>query len=226
MEDIEDEIEDQLPVKVILVGESGVGKTSIINQYISNEFSENIYSTSNASYVNKTIYLEDNKKLNLAIWDTAGQEKFRSLAKIFYKDANIIILVYDITSYKSFQELKNFWYEQTKLYSNNSNNNKNIVLCICGNKYDLYENEQVNEDEVKNFCNQINALFFTVSAKNSFGIEDCFKNICRKYLDPNFHIEYKKNENNNEEIEQTKSIILNEKTITQGEIKKKKKCCK
>ena len=102
-----------LQCKVVLIGESGVGKTSIINRYISNTFSSILTSTPGASFTTKTVFLNDfNQSIKFEIWDTAGQEKYRALAKVFYKNAAVCILVYDITRKKSFDELKNFWIKE------------------------------------------------------------------------------------------------------------------
>ena len=101
--------------KVILVGESGVGKTCIIVRFVSEEYKEETISTTGASYASKIIEFADYKKsIQFQIWDTAGQEKYRGLTKLFYKDAKIVILVYDITRRKSFDEIKNYWYNQIK----------------------------------------------------------------------------------------------------------------
>jgi len=101
--------------KVVLIGESGVGKTSIISRYISNTFSSQQLPTTGANFVSKMVLLEDeNKSLKFEIWDTAGQEKFRSLAKVFYKNAAVCVLVYDITRKTSFEEIKNFWINEIK----------------------------------------------------------------------------------------------------------------
>jgi len=101
--------------KVILVGESGVGKTCIIVRFVSEEYKEETISTTGASYASKIIEFADYKKsIQFQIWDTAGQEKYRGLTKLFYKDAKIVILVYDITRRKSFEEIKNYWYNQIK----------------------------------------------------------------------------------------------------------------
>ena len=102
--------------KVVLLGESGVGKTCIIARFINNIFENNIISTTGASYTGKTMTFDeyDGKSVKFEIWDTAGQEKYRSLTQIFYKDASIAILVYDITSQESFDEIQNYWYEQIK----------------------------------------------------------------------------------------------------------------
>ena len=101
--------------KVVLIGESGVGKTSIINRYISNTFSNVLTATPGASFTSKTLFLKEyNQSIKFEIWDTAGQEKYRSLTKIFYKDAGAAILVYDITRKESFDELQKYWLNQIK----------------------------------------------------------------------------------------------------------------
>mgnify|MGYP002626452312 CR=1 FL=1 len=115
MDDYDNEGEDAKTCKVVLLGESGVGKTSIISRFINDNFEEDIVTTTGASYVGKNMMFSDyNQVLNFEIWDTAGQEKYRSLTTIFYKDASIAILVYDITNEDSFEEIQNYWYEQIK----------------------------------------------------------------------------------------------------------------
>ena len=99
--------------KVCLVGESGVGKTCIIDRFVKNIFREDEPPTVSASYSEKLIQLDD-YTIKFNIWDTAGQEKYRAIGKLFYKDANAAILVYDITNKKSFDEIKKYWYEEIK----------------------------------------------------------------------------------------------------------------
>ena len=104
-----------IPCKVVLIGESGVGKTSIISRYISNTFSSVLMATPGANFTTKTILLKDeNQSIKFEIWDTAGQEKYRALAKVFYKNAAVCILVYDITRRASFEELKKYWIQELK----------------------------------------------------------------------------------------------------------------
>ena len=104
-----------LQCKIVLIGESGVGKTSIINRYISDTFSPVLTATPGASFATKTVFLKEyNQSIKFEIWDTAGQEKYRALAKVFYKNAAVCILVYDITNKKSFDELKNYWVNEIK----------------------------------------------------------------------------------------------------------------
>ena len=116
--------------KTILIGESGVVKTSIIARYINNKYEEEIMSTHGANYISKNVEFEEyNESINFQIWDTAGQEKYRGLTKIFYKDAKIIILVYDISSRKSFEEIKNYWYKQI-MENSNEKISKIIIFII------------------------------------------------------------------------------------------------
>ena len=104
-----------IPCKVVLIGESGVGKTSIISRYISNTFSSVLMATPGANFTTKTVFLEDERQsIKFEIWDTAGQEKYRALAKVFYKNAAVCILVYDITRRTSFEELKKYWITELK----------------------------------------------------------------------------------------------------------------
>ena len=106
-----EEDEGALTCKVVLIGESGVGKTSIISRYTTNTFKSHLMATPGANFVTKNVIMEDEKKsIKFEIWDTAGQERYRALAKVFYKNAS----VYDITRKSSFEELKNYWVKEIK----------------------------------------------------------------------------------------------------------------
>ena len=116
--------------KVVLIGESGVGKTSIIARYTQNSFKSQQLPTTGANFVSKIIILEDeNKSIKFELWDTAGQERYRALAKVFYKNAAVCVLVYDITRKSSFDELKNFWVNEIK-ENTPSDTSKNIYIII------------------------------------------------------------------------------------------------
>ena len=122
------------PIKVVLVGESGTGKTSIIQQYAYKIFDPNCATSISSQYVSQVINFPDlNKSIKLEIWDTAGQERYRSIAKLFYKDAKIIIFVYDVTSRVSFDELINFWIPEVQI----SINVKDVIFGLIANKSDL-----------------------------------------------------------------------------------------
>ena len=169
-------------VKVVLLGESGVGKTCIITQFTEHTFDQNFLSSLSAQFVSKTIeYIDFGKAIKFDIWDTVGQERFRSMAKIFYKDAKVIILVYDITSLKSFEALQNFWYPEIK-----NNCSGDPVIAIVGNKTDLYQDQKVDNSTAKEFANKLGAIFQLTSAKKNDGIPNLFDNIGKKYLMPNF----------------------------------------
>ena len=192
--------------KVVLLGDSGVGKTCIISRYISGSFEKNLSSTNGASYCSKMVKFETlGKNLLLDIWDTAGQEKYKSLTKFFYKDASIVILVYDITRKESFDNLTEYWYNQLQ-----ENCAKNIVLGIAGNKCDLYEDEKVKESDVREFAEKVGAIFELTSAQNNTGINDLFEKVGNKYLDPNFQ-DKKKQGDEEKEKDGNQNIVLDNK---------------
>lgn len=99
------------------------------------------------------------------IWDTAGQERYRASNSLYYKDAAIALLVYDITRRDTFQEIKNYWYQQVV-----ENSPENIQIVVVGNKSDLYEYEDVDSQDVEHFCNEKGIQNYTVSAKTGVGI--------------------------------------------------------
>jgi small GTP-binding protein len=101
--------------KVVLIGKSGVGKTSIISRYTTNIFKDSLMATPGANFITKKVFMpEEKENLKFEIWDTAGQERYRSLAKVFYKNASACILVYDITNKSSFEDIKSFWVTELK----------------------------------------------------------------------------------------------------------------
>ena len=199
-------------IKIVLLGESGTGKTSIIAQFTRGEFDPNVVTSISAQFISKLTYIaEYDKTIKFDIWDTAGQEKFRSLAQIFYKDAKAIILVYDITNLKSFEELKNYWYPKIK-----ENCQSDIILGLAGNKDD---------------ADEIGAIYQKTSALNNTNIQFIFECIGKKYIDSNFDYQAKDNEKkqkfekNNENHSVKK--IENNKLRLDNEIKVKPKvnCC-
>ena len=205
--------------KVVLIGDSGVGKTCIISRYISGQFDENSASTNGASYTSKQVDYESLKKsVMLDIWDTAGQEKYKSLTKFFYKDAAVAVLVYDITSKESFDNLKKYWYQQIQ-----ENGDKNLILGVAGNKCDLYETEAVNESDAREFAKSIGAIFGLTSAQNNTGINELFTDIGNRFLDPNFQQKKKEEKEENKEGEGDRKITLNKNEVKHE--KKKKSFC-
>ena len=169
---------EPISVKVVLLGESGVGKTSIINQFTLKKFNPKCNTSVNAQFTSKTIeFPEHNKKIRFDIWDTVGQEKYRSLTKIFYKDAKIIILVYDITTEFSFKALKEYWYTETQ-----NNTDGEPIYALCANKYDLYDKQVVKNEDGKQFADEIHAIFQNTSAASDTGINNLFENLGKKVI--------------------------------------------
>ena len=178
MEDDEDDNE-YITCKVVMVGEPGVGKTSIISRYVLNQFSNVVISTTGASYATKIIEIDKDNKIKFQIWDTAGQERFRSLAKIFYQNAAAVVLVYDITVRDTFEKLKEYWIKEIK-----DNAPSDIIIALAGNKSDNYEFEVVSLKEGQDLAKQIDAIYKSTSAMLSNGIEELFKSIALKFVNP------------------------------------------
>ena len=214
--------------KIVLVGESGVGKTSIISQFVDQIFEDDLQTSTGGSFSSKTLTFNHGKTIKLEIWDTAGQERYRALTKIFYKNALAAVLVYDITRKQSFEELKNYWIKQIK-----ESAPENIILAIAANKSDLLDREQVNEDEARNFAKENNALFYETSAKNSIGVNELFIGIGKKFygLDPDLKLKDDNNENERSDskeqnkINENNNIKLNKGKINDKDNGNKKGCC-
>ena len=230
---------DPSTVKVVLLGESGVGKTSIISQFTKNQFNSRVETSVSANFISKVVdFPEINKSIKFDIWDTVGQEKYRSLAKIFYKDAKIIVFVFDITKRKSFEAIKDFWYNETQ---NNADNNP--ILAIVGNKIDLYNNRDIDIDEGQAYADEIRAIFQTTSALSNSGISNLFNHLGKKFFIPEYN--YKSGDKEAQENymrkkkEEKKRILIRKKEDKEdkriklenndnGEEEKKvakKKCC-
>ena len=201
---------DNISCKVVLVGDTGVGKTSIIERYINDKYDENQKTTLVSSYTFKKIDIKKyNKSVSLDIWDTAGQEVYRSLSKNFYLNASIGILVYDISRKASFESIRDYWYEQLKTFGE-----EKMIFDVVGNKTDLFQREEVPENEARNFAKSINAGFHLVSCKDCVGIKDLFEDCGRKYLEDNDLTKEDSNKKNKNKI-----------VLKEGKKSEKKKCC-
>ena len=169
-------------VKIALIGNSAVGKSCIINRFTKGVFEENIKPTIGIGFAQKYLLI-DGVNIQCNLWDTAGQEKYKSMGKECYRDAFIVCLVYDITDAKSFEDIEKVWLPDLKKFGE-----KYRVLALVGNKCDLYANEKVDESKAREYAEKIKASFFLSSAKNGDNIDILFENLVRKYLDPNFII--------------------------------------
>jgi small GTP-binding protein len=151
--------DEENEIKVILLGEAGVGKTNLINRATGQDFNPFSKTTGSSSF-SKMIVNVRNKNFEINLWDTIGQEQFRQLTKLFYNNSKIVIFVYDITSHKSIDELKNYWVKDIESKLGND-----IIKGVVANKIDLYLEEEVKEDEGEEFAKSIDAKFLTISAK-------------------------------------------------------------
>lgn len=161
--------------KLLLIGESNVGKTSIILRYIDNEFKPSGISTCGVDVKVKFVSL-DNTKIRLDIWDTAGQERFKGLAKNYFRGANGFILVYDITNKTSFDKLRG-WMNDAKEKIEND-----YKMIVVGNKKDDKKGRQIEFEMLEDFAKKNDVLFFEVSAKTGEGINKIFNSMVQELL--------------------------------------------
>ena len=211
---------EKIVLKCVLLGESGVGKSSLINRFISGNFNKDSLPTIVGGFSKKEIfYEEENTKIVYEIWDTAGQEKYRSINKIFYQDAYINILVYDITKKNTFKAIKDYWIEEIK-----ENGPRDAIIIIAGNKSDLYEHEAVDEEEVRKYCKNIDALYLLTSAKTGEGVNELFNKIGKELLIPRNLEQFKKFNEKKKEFDNSKNAVyaINN---TNNNNRRKKGCC-
>ena len=163
-------------LKILLVGDSGVGKTTLLLKYVDNQFSDSHITTIGVEYKDKEIMVKD-KKVNLQIWDTSGQERYRSITKNFYRNANGIIFVFDVTKKESFDHLKD-WLNDS---SEQENDFKKLVV---GNKTDLIEKRVINKETMEFFAEKENKNIksFETSAKDGTNVDKIFQEIAELIL--------------------------------------------
>ncbi|XP_072540041.1 ras-related protein Rab-22A [Salminus brasiliensis] len=160
-------------LKVCLLGDTGVGKSSIVWRFVEDSFDPNINPTIGASFMTKTVQYQ-NELHKFLIWDTAGQERFRALAPMYYRGSAAAIIVYDITKEESFQTLKN-WVKELRQHGP-----PNIVVAIAGNKCDLSDAREVPEKDAKDYADSIHAIFVETSAKHAININEIFTEISQR----------------------------------------------
>ena len=163
-------------IKVVLVGESAVGKTCIIERLCFKKYVANPLSTIGSANVT-TVLDYGNESLTVEVWDTAGQETYRSLNRIFYKGAKIAVMVYDITNKATFEEIQKYWLGQIRSVCGDE-----AIIGILGNKSDLFANEQVPEQMAREFAEKNKCFFALCSAYEGVGIEEAFKELAKPFL--------------------------------------------
>ena len=163
-------------IKVVLLGETGTGKTNLINVYFGFKFSSTTASSLTPESYQKELTI-DKKQYIINIWDTAGQEQYRSMTKIFIKGAKIIIFVYDITMPNTFKEL-NYWVKNVEDLLG-----KGVIFGLVGNKIDLYDKQEVTQKQGEEYSTEIGALFCETSAKDDAkGFREFVKQLVEEYL--------------------------------------------
>ena len=162
--------------KIVLLGDVSVGKTSIASRYCKNSFNDHHINTIGGAYQQQKVVLGNGSMVKLHIWDTSGQERFRAMTNLYYRDAQVAILTYDITNESSFSSIE-FWIQELKYKVEN----ENMILCLVGNKCDVNSNERkITTQKGKNFAQDNNMIFFETSAKTGEGVKDLFVTIANK----------------------------------------------
>ena len=188
-------------VKIMTLGNSLVGKSSFILKYIDDIFNDNYLSTLGVDFKQKEIKLKNGKKVRLRIFDTAGQERFKSASLTFIKKTDGIILIYDISNYDSFKAT-NGWMESIK-----DNGKKDLPIILVGNKCDLSDEErQVSLKEGEDKANEFQITFFETSCKNGININEAVEKLV-------------------EDILEKGNINVDKEVKTLNKNKEKKKCC-
>ena len=195
---------EDIVYKVLLLGDSTVGKTCFLLRYCDKTFQDAHLSTIGLDYRLKSMTLKNKKNIKLQIWDTAGQDRFRAITKNYYKGANGIILIYDVTNLQTFENVKN-WITQIREEAN-----KNVVIFLAGNKADLPEESRaVQKEDGQKMAEEYNMPFQETSAKEGINVNETFQELVEKIDEVFSKLEIPKAEQ--------KNILFNG--------KKKKSCC-
>ena len=172
----EKEAKKTLEAKVALLGDPNVGKSSIAQRFCKNVFSNQHIATIGGAYLQQKVLLENGESMKLHIWDTGGQERFRAMANLYYKEAAAAILTYDITNEETLTNL-NYWIDELR----NKADTPNILLCLAGNKSDVSNDERkVPLIKGKKFAEENNMIFYETSARLGTGISDLFNTLAKK----------------------------------------------
>ena len=197
--------------KILLLGDSSVGKTCFLLRYSDDTFTENHISTIGLDYRFKLVNLENDKKVKLQIWDTAGQDRFRAITKNYYKGAHGIILIYDVTNITTFNNIKS-WVSQIR-----ENTTEKIKITLVGNKIDEEDLRKISFDEGQKLAAEYDLKFFETSAKKNLRVSEVFNYITEEINNHNI-----KKEGENGDKNKTKAVF-----VSNVKLKSKKTvCCK
>ncbi|ANB14656.1 Rab family GTPase VPS21 [Sugiyamaella lignohabitans] len=160
--------------KLVLLGESAVGKSSLVNRFAKDQFDDFRESTIGAAFLTQTVQVDPNTIVKFEIWDTAGQERYKSLAPMYYRNANCAVVVYDITQSASLTRAK-AWVKELQHQAN-----ENIIIALAGNKFDLQESRDVDTSVAEAYAKEAGLLFFETSAKTGENVTELFTAIAKK----------------------------------------------
>eukprot|EP00826_Nyctotherus_ovalis_P046250 TRINITY_DN5202_c0_g4_i4.p1 TRINITY_DN5202_c0_g4~~TRINITY_DN5202_c0_g4_i4.p1 ORF type:complete len:206 (+),score=83.02 TRINITY_DN5202_c0_g4_i4:217-834(+) len=205
-------MENTIEIKLVLLGDSGVGKTSVVQRFVLDQFTPNLQSTRVAGFLCKSLAVPQLKSnVKFQIWDTAGQDKYRSMNSLYYKDAAVALLVFGLNNKESFVGARK-WVEELR-----EKGPSNILIVMAANKADLVLEQVVDLREAENYAASLGAQLFIVSAKESMNIKEMFEHIALKIASPGLL-----------EKAGIKSLAAdkNAKHVTlNGKAKEKNKCC-
>ena len=197
-------------IKILTLGDTLVGKSSIVLRFSDNRFDDNQLATIGIDYKTKYIKVKD-ASVKVLLWDTAGQEKFRNIARQYYKGANGVLLIYDVCDRKSYERI-GFWMDELK----QNNEIEQLYIILVGNKIDLEEKRVVTREEAEKYAEDNNINYLEVSAKTGEGILDLFNEVTKGTMDKVFN-----DQDNNEDKEKIKTYL----DTNNNRKRKKKKCC-
>ena len=202
----EEEAEDDYNLyKILVLGDTSVGKSCLLLRFCDNSFQEAHLTTIGLDFRLKTINLKDGRKVKIQIWDTAGEDRFRSITRNYYKGAKGILLIFDVTDKETFTHVRD-WIERI-----HEESPEGITICLVGNKIDMNESRVISNEEGKKLADEFKIPSFETSAKSNIGVEEVFTYLVKE-VDTIYMNEHK------EEV--GRKTVLNQKTKN-----KKKKCC-
>ena len=199
--------------QLLIIGDSSVGKTSLINRYTNGTFKEEYLATVGLDYSSKDEEF-NNETVHIKLWDTAGQERFKSLTQNYLRNADGILLVYDVTKTESFENLKD-WICSIK--QNMETKNIFLPLIICGNKVDMEESREITKEDAEKFASKNNYKYFETSAKTGEGVDEAIRELVNQILNQNGEVDEQK-------VEARKSVQIKS-ASNENLIEKKTGCC-
>ena len=200
-------------IQLLVIGDSCVGKTSLITRYTNGTFKEEYLATVGLDYYSK-IEAINNQTINIKLWDTVGQERYKALTQNFFRSAEGVLLTFDVTNIDSFNNLKD-WIGSIK--TNMEGKNIFLPLIIVGNKIDMEDSREINKEDAVKFASDNNYKYFETSAKTGEGVDDAVRDLVNQVMNQGDQLDDQK-------IEARKSVQLKDANVESAEVKKKG-CC-